>query len=83
MKVLHIIAFILILIGGLNWGLIGIFNLNIIEATFSTGAVTSIIYILIGLAALLELFAHRGKCKECSSGSKAKKPAVSESMMNE
>lgn len=48
-----IIALILVIIGGLNWGLVGLFNFNLVAAIFgSNSGITKIIYILVGLAAI-------------------------------
>lgn len=66
MRTIHIIAFILLIIGGLNWGLIGIIHYNVIAKIFGTGVLANIIYILVGLAALWELFRHPRHCKYCS-----------------
>jgi uncharacterized protein len=66
MKILHIIAFILLAIGGLNWGLVA-FNFNLVEKIFGAGTITTIIYALVGLSALFELFTHWGNCKACES----------------
>jgi len=53
MKTLDIIATILILIGALNWGLIGFFDFNLVQAIFgSLTAVSRIIYAVVGIAAL-------------------------------
>lgn len=53
MKSLNVIALVLVIIGGLNWGLIGLFDFNLVAAIFGSGSVLSrIIYILVGLAAL-------------------------------
>jgi uncharacterized protein len=50
---LYWIALILTVIGGLNWGLVGLINLNIVDAIFGVGSIISrIIYVIIGLAAL-------------------------------
>jgi uncharacterized membrane protein YuzA (DUF378 family) len=66
MKILHIIAFILLVIGGLNWLLVA-FGWNLVEAIFGTGTVfTQIIYILVGLAAILEIVMHGKNCKMCT-----------------
>lgn len=64
MKALHAISFILVIIGGLNWLLIGIANLNVVAYLGSTLA--TIIYILVGLSALLLAFTHKASCKNCS-----------------
>jgi uncharacterized membrane protein YuzA (DUF378 family) len=72
MKALHIIAFILLVVGGLNWGLVA-FKFNAVEKIFgpATAPVTMIIYILVGLSALLELFTHKANCKCCATKSAA------------
>lgn len=49
---LDMTSLILLIIGGLNWGLIGIFNFNLVEAIFGFGVIARIIYILVGIAAL-------------------------------
>ena len=51
------IALILVIIGGLNWGLVGIFNWNLVDAIFGVGSVVStIVYILVGVAALYTIY---------------------------
>lgn len=53
MKVVDKIALILIIIGGINWGLIGFFNFNLVDTIFGTMSIISrIIYILVGISAL-------------------------------
>ena len=53
MKIIDTIALVLIIIGALNWGLIGIFNFNLVETIFGGFSVISrIIYILVGIAGL-------------------------------
>lgn len=50
---LYWIALILVVIGGLNWGLVGLLNYNVVDAIFGANSVlSSAIYILVGLAAL-------------------------------
>lgn len=52
------IAFMLVVIGGINWGLVGFFNFNLVDFVFSGGAhfVARIIYALVGLAALYMIY---------------------------
>ena len=53
MKVIDVIALVLIIIGAINWGLIGLFNFNLVDAIFGTMSVISrIIYILVGISGL-------------------------------
>ncbi|MBL1434384.1 DUF378 domain-containing protein [Candidatus Wolfebacteria bacterium] len=56
MNALDWIAYILVFIGGINWGLIGVANLNLVESIFGAGNITNIIYILVGISALYMLF---------------------------
>jgi len=55
MKILNWITFILIVIGGLNWGLIGITDFNLVTTIFGDGILTKIIYGLVGLSAIYML----------------------------
>ena len=53
MKVIETIALVLIIIGAINWGLVGIFNFNLVEAIFGgLSVITRIIYILVGISGL-------------------------------
>ncbi|HJP81043.1 MAG TPA: DUF378 domain-containing protein [Candidatus Saccharimonadales bacterium] len=53
MKIVGIIALVLVLIGGLNWGLVGFFEYNLVEGLFGAGTIlTRILYDLVGLSAL-------------------------------
>lgn len=56
MKYLEIIAAVLLLIGGLNWGLVGLFGFNLVEAIFSHfPELVRVIYGLVGLSAIYEI----------------------------
>lgn len=69
MKALHVIGFILLVVGGLNWGVLALTGWDIGQLFGGPEAVISqLIYILIGIAALVELFTHKRNCKVCSSG---------------
>lgn len=48
------IAIILLIIGGLNWGLEA-FGYNVVSALFGEGVVTNVVYGLVGLSALYKL----------------------------
>lgn len=72
LKYLHILAFILAVVGGLNWGLVGIFDFNLVDAILGNlGFVENLVYILVGLSALYLLFTHKGDCKTCSGSNAA------------
>lgn len=72
-KPLHMIAFLLVIIGGLNWLLVGLFQWDV-GALFGgqMGTISRVIYVLVGLAALVLIFSHKGDCKMCED----KKPAM-------
>ncbi len=55
-------ALVLTAIGGINWGLIGIANLNLVELIFGYAPVlVTIIYILVGISACYTLYAYLTK----------------------
>ncbi len=76
MKILHIIAFLLLVVGGLNWGLIGLGGFmggdwNVVHMILGMWpAVEWIVYVLVGLSAAWLLFMHKQGCKMCSGGMK-------------
>lgn len=72
MKWLHIIAYLLLFIGGLNWGLVGLFNFNVVMVILGTGMMANLVYILVGLSALYVMATHKGDCKVCSMKGKGK-----------
>ena len=54
---LDIVVGVLLVIGGLNWGLVGIFGFNLVESMFSTFPwLGRTIYTLVGLSAIYEIF---------------------------
>ncbi len=47
------IAFILVVVGGLNWGLVGLFNFDLVAAIFGAmSTISRIVYVLVGLSAI-------------------------------
>lgn len=50
------IAWILLIIGGLNWGLVGVAGFNLVETIFGMGMITKVVYGLVGLSAIYALF---------------------------
>ncbi len=55
MKSLDMFAAIILFLGGINWGLVGIFGFNIVEYVFgSMSGLTRIVYVLVGISALYE-----------------------------
>ena len=69
MKYLHIVAFILVIVGGLNWGLTAL-GFNVVNMILGTvPMVEQIVYLLVGLSAVYLAVTHSSDCKACSSGS--------------
>jgi uncharacterized membrane protein YuzA (DUF378 family) len=69
-KALHMITFLLLVIGGLNWLLVGLFSWDVGMLFGGMSAVISrVIYVLVGLSAVYVLATHKGDCKMCSTGS--------------
>lgn len=58
------VSWVLVIVGGLNWGLVGALNFNLVDAIFGEGSVVSaIIYILVGVAAIVSIVGCR--CTTC------------------
>ncbi|MBS3170516.1 DUF378 domain-containing protein [Candidatus Woesearchaeota archaeon] len=56
-SVLDWIALILLIVGGLNWGLIGLFSFDLVDLIFgSIPLLQNIVYVLVGLAALYTIY---------------------------
>ena len=53
MKIVYTIALILVIVGGLNWGLVGFFGFDLVAAIFGDASVLSrIVYSLVGISAV-------------------------------
>jgi len=60
MRGIDILVSVLLIIGGLNWGLVGLFNFDLVAAVFGDMSPFSrFIYAIVGLAALYRLFLWR------------------------
>lgn len=58
MKNIELIATFLLLLGGLNWGLVGIFNYNLVTTLMGDGTMTHILYGLVGAATVWHMMMH-------------------------
>lgn len=55
MKTFDILAAVLLVVGGLNWGLVGSANFDLVATLFGAGSILArIVYILVGLAAVYQ-----------------------------
>ena len=55
-KGLRMFAEIMLIIGGLNWGLVGFFDYNLVENLFGLGFIAKLIYDVVGLSAVYLAF---------------------------
>ena len=61
MRNLDVLAAVLLVIGGLNWGLVGLVNFNLVDFIFSKmPAVETTVYALVGLAAVYQVIGLKG-----------------------
>lgn len=71
-KTLHMVAFLLLVIGGLNWLLVGVISFDLVAWLFmdilGMDILARVVYILVGLSAVYELVTHKGSCKHCAGG---------------
>ena len=74
MKALHTVAFVLVAVGGLNWGLIALGaylggNWNIVNLILgSWPVVETLVYLLVGLSSVVLVFTHKSDCRVCNAG---------------
>ncbi|MDP2665233.1 MAG: DUF378 domain-containing protein [bacterium] len=71
---LHAIVFILVIIGGLNWGLVALGNWmggdwNIVKFLLRNATAENIVYLLIGVSAVVLVSSHKKDCRHCGTGS--------------
>lgn len=65
---LHKLTFVLLVIGGLNWLLVGVLGWDIsVWLGGQESVVSRTLYVLVGLSALYEVVTHKSNCKVCSS----------------
>lgn len=60
MKKLDAVVTILLIVGGINWGLVGFFNFDLVATIFGAGsAMSRLVYAVVGLCALYEAFSFK------------------------
>ncbi len=64
-KELDWFAYLLVIVGALNWGLVGAFSVDLVQIVLGTSpALVQLVYILIGLAGLYSLYKMNSKGKK-------------------
>lgn len=66
-KWVHVVTFSLMVLGAVNWGLVGLLNLNVVSAVFGAGTTLErVVYVLVGVSAVYIGATHFNDCKICS-----------------
>ena len=56
MKTLNLVTLILTIVGGINWGLVGLANVDLVAALFGDGSgMSRFVYVVVGLSALYQI----------------------------
>lgn len=64
---MHKTAYALVIVGAVNWGLVGLFGFNLVSTIFGTWPmIERLVYILVGLSAIYEATIHMSYCNCCS-----------------
>jgi hypothetical protein len=50
------IALVLVIVGAINWGLVGLFDFNLVSSILGAGTIANIVYDLVGLAGLWTIY---------------------------
>lgn len=58
MDIVKKVAFVLLIVGGLNWGLVGLFGYNLVSELFNE-KLAAIVYVLVGISALIVIFSAK------------------------
>lgn len=76
MKSLDITTLILLIVGGLNWGLVGAANFDLVAALFGEmSALSRVVYVLVGLSALYQAVQWKAMQNRWSFGQPAPAPS--------
>lgn len=61
MRAIDVIAAVLLVVGGLNWGLVGIANFDLVATLFGAGSILAkVVYTLVGVSAVYQALALKG-----------------------
>ena len=56
MQIIQKLALVLVIIGAINWGLVGLFDFNLVDTLFGVGSIISkIVYILVGISGIIDV----------------------------
>jgi uncharacterized protein len=52
------VALLVMVLGALNWGMVGLFDTNVISDVFGSGTLTDVVYVVVGACGLLYISGH-------------------------
>jgi uncharacterized membrane protein YuzA (DUF378 family) len=56
MKIFGMLSIILLVVGGLNWGLVGLFNFDLVATVLGAGSMLArVVYVLVGVCAIYQI----------------------------
>lgn len=77
MKMTHMVTYILVVVGALNWGLVGLgmlmggMNWNVVHMVLgSSPMLENVVYVVVGVCAVYDFAMHKGYCKICGGKGK-------------
>ncbi|HSX39256.1 MAG TPA: DUF378 domain-containing protein [Candidatus Saccharimonadales bacterium] len=66
MRLLHTVALVLVVVGALNWGLVGLLNLNLVMMLLGQWPMLEkLVYVLVGVSGIWLLVEHKRLCRYC------------------
>lgn len=65
MKKFDIFVYFLLAIAGVNWGLVGLFDFNLVEFLFRSSRIDTVVYVAIGIAGVYQIFGWKAICGRC------------------
>lgn len=78
MKALNLATLILVIVGGLNWGLVGAFDVDLVASLFGVDtALSNLVYILVGVSALWQIMPLAKAFKAGEVSAEAHRPTAS------
>lgn len=72
-KTFHYVSMVLLWIGGFNWGMYGLFGIDLVTMIFGPSNFAQLVYILVGVSAVYSFVTHKESCTVCMDKPKGKK----------
>lgn len=71
-KLVHQVTYLLVIVGAVNWGLVGLLNFNLVNMILGSFPMAEkLVYVLVGVSAVYDIaLMHKGYCMYCSGKKK-------------